>query len=243
MNIQHYKNIILASTDISNGSWDERFTNKNIVQKNREKGCRELGIGMESLCLVYQTHSDNIAIVTKKDVPPVGEKIMNEKNGFDGIITNEKDIFLTIRTADCVPVFFWDEKKEVVGAAHCGWKGVFNELAVNMVQTFQEQFVCHLEDINVSMGPSIRSCCYKVESAPDKRLKLFEKKFGREVIRENEYLDLQKSLLIQLTRNGVPENNIAFSEQCTCCSNDYFSYYRDKEDLVGEMGHIIGMKE
>jgi len=69
-----------------------------------------------------QTHSDNIKIISKKKTKG-WNSLEDAVEDCDALITNEKDIVLTILTADCVPVLLYDEEKKVVAVIHAGWKG------------------------------------------------------------------------------------------------------------------------
>ena len=41
----------------------------------------------------------------------------------DGFITSEKNTAYGIKTADCLPIIFWNDRNELSGL-HCGWRGV-----------------------------------------------------------------------------------------------------------------------
>lgn len=74
-----------------------------------------LGPRLKNIVTGEQIHGDKIKVVTSKNPKTIPKT--------DGLITNRKNIFLAIFTADCVPVFLYDFKKEVVGLIHAGWKG------------------------------------------------------------------------------------------------------------------------
>ena len=42
----------------------------------------------------------------------------------DASFTRERGLVLAIQTADCLPVLFADDKGEVIGAAHAGWRSL-----------------------------------------------------------------------------------------------------------------------
>ena len=46
----------------------------------------------------------------------------------DGLITNIPNIILTTYHADCVPIYFLDKEKKIVGLAHGGWRGTYNNI-------------------------------------------------------------------------------------------------------------------
>jgi polyphenol oxidase len=38
------------------------------------------------------------------------------------LITSEKDLVLSVLVADCVPIIFYDEIKNIIAVAHAGWR-------------------------------------------------------------------------------------------------------------------------
>ena len=66
-------------------------------------------LGQENKILVYakQTHSDKIVILK--------EKIEDEYLEVDGFVTDRKDILLATFYADCLPIYIYDKKKEIIG--------------------------------------------------------------------------------------------------------------------------------
>ncbi len=60
---------------------------------------------------------NKIAIVDYEDC---GEKIEDHLIGYDGLITNKKNLTLCIFTADCAPLLLYDQQAKIIGAIHCG---------------------------------------------------------------------------------------------------------------------------
>lgn len=235
--------IVRYSTSTQNGSQDERFGDPDDTIQNRVQLCGKLGIDISRLVFCNQKHSTNIAIVENQHLANnyLGSSKLYQDDGIDALITNQKDMFLCILTADCLPVFFYDMKKEVIGIAHCGWKGLLNKLPVKMLEAMQNRLGCDLNNIHVETGPGINDCCYRVDQAPDQRIKKFQETFGPEV-EQNGYLDLRYALKTQLLAFNIPAGNIDTASSCTCCNPDYFSYYREKPHLSGEQISIIGIQ-
>lgn len=48
--------------------------------------------------------------------------------GGDGLVTNIPNLVLTTYHADCVPLYFYDYDKKVIGLAHAGWKGTYKNI-------------------------------------------------------------------------------------------------------------------
>ena len=89
----------------------------------------------------------------------------------DAMFTYEKNILLVVRTADCLPLFIHlknnENKKEVVGVVHAGWKGLKKEIISKtldcMLESFQltYQYLPSLE-INILIGPNAGNTKYEV---------------------------------------------------------------------------------
>ncbi|RCK10910.1 hypothetical protein DT075_23910 [Bacillus licheniformis] len=54
----------------------------------------------------------------------------------DGLYTDRPNLFLALCFADCVPVYFYDPVRSLVGIAHAGWKGTALGIAASMVDTW-----------------------------------------------------------------------------------------------------------
>jgi len=154
----------------------------------------------------------------------------------DAYITNKKNLPIAIRTADCVPVFVFDPIRSVIGLAHAGWKGTYKEIAVKTVQKMQENFSSNPSSLKVYLGPSIRSCCYRVS-------KEFHEYFPNHVKFRDGFLyaDVVGANRDQLIQAGVAKENIQDCGVCTCCSKEYFSFRRDGEK-AGRMISLMMLK-
>lgn len=52
----------------------------------------------------------------------------------DAMVTQDKKVVLTIRTADCLPIFFFDPFNEAFGLAHAGWRSTHQEIALRTLE-------------------------------------------------------------------------------------------------------------
>ena len=77
--------------------------------------------------MLHQLHSNKIFFINK---------ISKKKLLGDGLITNIKNIAIGILTADCAPILFYDPKKNIIGAAHVGWKGAYKKIGKKMISNF-----------------------------------------------------------------------------------------------------------
>ncbi|HSA84352.1 MAG TPA: peptidoglycan editing factor PgeF [Patescibacteria group bacterium] len=187
------------------------------------------------LVRMNQVHNNVVHVVVDEE----GGKVVPET---DGLLTDQKQIFLGVITADCLPLFFYDPKKQIVAAVHAGWRGLYAEIIKEAVAKMREQG-SNPKDILVGIGPSIRVCCYSVDEA---FIEKFREKFGdvEQFLQPRDgkvFFDLQKCAKEQLRIAGISENNIEDGDYCTFDHTDVYSCRREGKDF-GEMMGIIGMR-
>lgn len=154
----------------------------------------------------------------------------------DGVITRQKGIPLTVRTADCLPVFLFDPGSRAIGLIHAGWKSTRERILVRAVEKMKEEFGVEPVNLKAAFGPVIGSCCYEVG-------KEFRDYFPEEVTEKEGhfFLDLPLINKRQLLASGVPGDHIFVSNSCTACDLNYFSYRREGEK-AGRMISVIMLK-
>lgn len=115
----------------------------------------DLNFKFGEVLLLNQIHGDKVVVVD--DI----KKIHGTQNlpKADGIVTNLKNIAIGIVTADCAPIIFYDEEKQVIGACHAGWKGAklgIIQETVKKMQTLGAKNICAI------IGPMIQQYSYQV---------------------------------------------------------------------------------
>ncbi len=202
------------------------------------------GIKTEEMVASSQFHNANIRVCTKDDG---GKGIIKEADyeDIDGLLTNEKDVALVIYSADCVPVIFADEKNKVIGAAHCGWRGTYKNLAGKMTEKMKEMYNSNPEGIYVAIGASIKKCCYEIsKELYDDFVREYPYIKDTDAAEERKgkyYLDLPLINKYILMKNGIKEENILVSDMCTCCMKDDLFSHRGLGPGRGIMASIIKM--
>lgn len=199
----------------------------------------ELKIKPKTTVRLEQTHGTKIQFFeeTKEETVKLPDS--------DGVITKLNGTFLTVLTADCVPLIFIDRKNKVIGVSHQGWKGSLDRMGQKMVDKMVEAGA-EKEAIQVYVGPSIGMCCYNVEK--DRYLKfkeefytyhhLFTKHDG-----EKYFLNLAELNVQQLLEAGLGWGNVNNLSKCTSCdAKTFYSYRRDSKEEFGEMIAYIIMK-
>ena len=178
------------------------------------------GIKNEKLeASMQQTHSKNVQLV-------------NNKNLFykdtDGMLTMNKDICLKIKTADCLPIFFYNESPFIIGVVHAGWKGLKRGVIKETYKVIKNN-IKDISTIQVLIGPSISQKNYEVQ---DEFFDYFESKF---IAKNNNklFLDLKGIATSQLKNLGI--KNVSDTKECTYENEYYHSYRRDKTSkrLIG----------
>lgn len=214
---------------------------KENIMKNFECVSNAFNVPMGKMVLSDQVHGTAIRIITEEDAGKGLVKSMDYQN-IDGLLTNVKGLMLFNFYADCVPIFYMDKIKKVIGVAHAGWKGTVGRIAEKMITTMKNTYDSNSEDILIGIGPSIGACCYPVKK--DVYDKFNEKLSCVEGIFRKESsdvwkLDLWKANKKILEENGILSRNITIGGLCTSCNNDKFFSYRKENGNTGRMAALI----
>lgn len=190
-----------------------------------------LNIPEEKIYRAKQVHGTDVLIIEDQNY----KDILIEQ--IDGLITNVKGIALATYHADCVPLYFYDKNKEVIGLAHAGWKGTLNNISKSIIKKMIDTFGSNVEDISVAIGPSIGVCCYEIGHDVEK---LFIDKHPNNINiiqrKDNKiYLNLWEVNKINLLDSGVKEVNIFYSNICTSCRVDKLYSYRKEKGTKNRM--------
>ncbi|MDD5726312.1 MAG: peptidoglycan editing factor PgeF [Patescibacteria group bacterium] len=197
---------------------------------NRQRFFSSLDLDTNNLVAGYLAHGTHVQRVAEID----RGKIIPDT---DGLVTDSRDVILTVTAADCLPIYFFDPKHRAIGLAHAGWKGVLNEMSGQMVQAMQSSFGTEPADLEVYIGPHNRH--YNVLKD---RADLFMS-FSNFVIQEGDayQLDLSGIVKLQLANAGV--THVQISPECTHCETEKcFSFQRDKPEEPQAMVAYIGIK-
>lgn len=210
------------------------------VLTNYDRICTAMGLHKEQVVLSAQTHDTVVRRATKADC---GKGIIKPRDytSVDAQITDEPGVVLTVFTADCVPVFFYDPVKKAIGVAHAGWRGTIGRIAEKTVQAMETEFGCKAEDIEAYIGVSICKDCYTVGGEV---AEAFMREFPEATTQTEEQmtdgtcqLDLWQVNRMILEQAGVKPENIVIGGVCTKCHSDVLYSHRvqgnDRGSLVG----------
>lgn len=160
----------------------------------------------------------------------------------DILFTNNPDVSLFMRFADCVPLLFHDPKKNVIGISHAGWMGTVKGVAEVSIQAMQDRYGSDPQDIVAGIGPSISVDHYEIGEEVAVQ---FREKYGTDAEKvlqvrdEKIYLDLWTANALQLQKMGV--EHIQISGLCTACHLEDWYSHRAEKGKTGRFGVLLAM--
>mgnify|MGYP001055272422 CR=1 FL=1 len=197
------------------------------VRKNYEIFSEAVGFNLDALAIAHQEHTDKILVISD----PVG--LDNAIRGVDGFMTNQKNIPLMVRFADCQGVLFYDPIKQVIAAVHSGWRGNTKNILGKTVAKMKSEFGSN--PANILLGIS-QSLCPKCAEFSDPMMVLPE---SMHKYINGKHVDLWQCSLDQLEASGVLLDNVELMGRCTVCEYDKFFSVRAGKTVTGHMGAVI----
>lgn len=187
----------------------------------------------KKIIYAQQAHKNNVGVLNS----PEKARHWNFDEKFDAFITNQPQIYLTVRVADCLPIFFLEPEAKVIGLIHAGWRGTLLKIVENTVEKAKEQYGCKPEKMHFLIGPGIGPCCFEIS---EELAILFPPECLTLANGHKPKLDLVRVNFQQLQKAGVKSENIKVVPECTYCNPQlYFSYRRipnNKQKMVAFIG-------
>lgn len=202
-----------------------------IVTKNRKRLYDALGIREKRVVYANQIHEDHILVVTR----------CGAYDGYDALITQNKNAYLSVTVADCTPILIYDSVQKVVAAVHAGWKGTVAEIVAKTVQRMEEVFKTKPEDCFAYVGTCIDERSFEVDQDVAQEFKIQQKRY--DPVKKKFYVDLKGANKLQLLNSGIPEHQIEVSPYSTVLDNQNFFSYRKEKGTTGRMMVMIGIKK
>lgn len=173
-----------------------------------------------------QIHSDKIVELNNDNIWTIRDIEA------DWIITNLKNTKIWVLLADCNWVIFvW---KEYIWAVHAGWKWLKSWIIEKIFDLFLVKNE-KIEDIQIFVWPSIRSCCYEVWEE-------FNSYFEEKYLQKRNwkiYLDMKQNIEDRLEKIWIKKGNIEIFPECTHCNEKFYSYRKwDKVERI-----IVGIEK
>jgi YfiH family protein len=208
------------------------------VIENRKRIFECINRPVESLFDVWQVHG--VEVVCTEAPRPLSAAHQKA----DVIFTDNPNVTLLMRFADCVPILYYDPIHRVVGLAHAGWQGTVRYVAEVAVQAMRSAYGSRPEDLLVSIGPSI--CVNHYEVGPEV-IQEVQNAFGTDASRllpiqdGTVKFDLWAANSLVLEKAGV--RCVELADICTACNPlDWYSH-RGEKGKTGRFGVVISLKD
>lgn len=206
--------------------------NPEHVEENRKQLLDDLD-GVDRIVWLNQIHSS--------DVVTVDDGFVNVPDA-DASVTRSRGVALAIMTADCLPVLLAADDGSVVGAAHCGWRGLAGGVLANTLKSMGTS----PDKVTAWLGPCIGPEAFEVGEIVREAFcglnPQSEKCFAARPPKNggNKYLaDLPGLAVMELGRMGV--KRIIPSGLCTYTdSGSFFSYRRER--VTGRMASLVWIR-
>lgn len=216
------------------------------VRENYRRIAQSIGFAPEDMVLSQQTHTTHIHKVTEEDrgrgfTKPLGY------TDVDGLITNVPGLILVTSYADCVPLYFVDPVKKVIGLSHSGWKGTAHRMGRVTVEAMTGEYGCDPADILAVIGPSICQDCYEVSEDVFMQIEaIMPESAGDEMYYRKEngkyQLNLWKVNEEILLEAGIRPEHLSVTDVCTCCNSDVFFSHRASHGKRGNLSAFLGIR-
>jgi len=209
-----------ASNNLSPFSGD----NPEHFNENKRMLCNKLDIDPSRLIIPYQNHGTEVREISQEFFQLSPDKKAAYLNGVDAIFTQLPHVCISITTADCVPLLFFDPTKQVIAAAHAGWRGTCAHIAGKAIAALTKTYSCRPADICVVIGPSISAKVYEVGQEVIDNFENAGFNLDQIVIRRNEsiFLDLWEANRQSLLSLGILSEHIEVSGICTFTQHQHF---------------------
>lgn len=153
----------------------------------------------------------------------------------DAQVTSLSGVALGIFAADCLPVMLADAEAGVIGAAHCGRRGLMNGVIGETVGLMEAKGA-RRERIVATLGPCICGDCYEVG---DRIADEFDAKFpGTFTLTRfgGPGIDIAAAAMQDLAAAGIPQDNVISSRPRVGAATQYLSQDEELARLCREDG-------
>lgn len=211
------------------------------IHENRKILAQMFYMKMSDFIIPHQTHGTRVLKIDEEFLK-LDHTTSNEiMYGVDSIITDIRDKFLCVTTADCVPIIIFDKKTKAIAAIHAGWKGTSGKIVDKTISAMQKEYNSTPQDMFVGIGPAISQQNYEVgneviQEMSDNGIDLSHSNVCTEKYSTSKYhINLKEINRRELISLGVPEANIETSQLCTFEKQELFFSARRQTVHSGRM--------
>lgn len=210
---------------------------------------RTLDVPADSLLRVHQVHGAEVVVClrgrtrTAHTPQPMATALgaLQAPAQADIVASDDPDVAITVRVADCAPILIADVRLGAVAAAHAGWRGTSLGVAQRAVEAMVTHFGSRAGDLFAAIGPCIGPDVYEVGEqvraafeadghGPAALAHWFTRGPG-----VRPHLDVWRANVDQLVVAGVPASQVSCARACTATHPDWFFSHRGEGAATGRM--------
>ena len=223
------------TTTTALGNMAYQVDNGQGVKEHRLLLANALNISIDKLTFVHQSHSDTIKEVTIDDV---GKGLNSFEDGLecDALYTRLKGVPLGVFHADCVPIFFIDQKQDLVGIIHAGFKGTMKHITYKVIKEIIAKENINKEDLLFYIGPFRMKQSFVVDEESKKAI--IEAGFISTI--EDNHFDNGLANVLDLYKLGIKDSQIKYANLDTVTNDRFYSAYL--KTPIGRMVSLIYLK-
>jgi len=215
--------------------------NASAAVGHRQQLCRNLGLDFSRLTVSQQVHKTNVAPVTDQNAGRGHDGWSTGIPDTDAMVTNVTCTPMMVLSADCPLVLLFDPAARALAVIHASWRCTFGGIIPKTIATLTERYGSRPADLMAGIGPGAGPCCYRVDEPFETTMAVRPELLEHIVRRQNQrYFDLWAAVRSELTRAGVPAEQIESMDQCTICDERFFSFRR-QADQAGRFGLIASL--
>ena len=231
---------------VSPAPWDSlnlgasRGDDSTNVAENFRRFRAAIGAPDGPLAKNHQVHGTLVRSVTAAD----GERPESIPTvDADGLVTDVPGLTLTVFSADCLPILFYDPVRGCIAAVHAGWRGTAAGIAAEAVRAMTERYGCEVTNIRAAIGPGISKCCFETtEDVPAALLEHLGQQAHACITDHRNgkfHVDLKLANVLWLQSAGLKDDQISVCAACTACDRTEFWSHRLVGKVRGSMAAMI----
>ncbi|MDO8513769.1 MAG: polyphenol oxidase family protein [bacterium] len=231
----------IAISEINDGNMSYVWGNHQEVLENRTKFLEKSGFDTNNCAVMSVTHGTDILIA---DQSYRGKGMFDHSTALkvDALMTQDPKIVLCLLIADCLPIVFYDPKKNILALAHMGWKSTNEKLAMKLITLMKQKFGSNPKDIVVSIGPGIHKKSSIFPSPVLQEKTLNWQPYLKNLPNNQTSVDNLGYNYQQLLDSGIIAKNIEINPIDTAQSPDYFSHYRSVRTGESEGRFMVAVR-
>lgn len=206
------------------------------VDQNLRRASGALDISWDRIFFLAQVHGSDVIELRGAESQ---RRILFTEG--DALVSGVGDLACGVRTADCVPILLANQTSGRVAAIHAGWRGTVRRV----IDRAGALLGGDPTDWLAAIGPHISASSFEVsEEVAERILNVAEPDCLSRPTDAKPHIDLRRVVTHQLTRLGVPAEQIDHVRGCTQSEAErFFSFRRDGKHSGRHLSAIVALPE